>query len=65
MSDEIKKQEEVILEALRAMERTAKEAEATLREWEILRDREQQQFEAWRIEHRLLRKMKEEQNEND
>ena len=49
MSDEIKKQEKVVL--------------AARLWWGHLRDKEQKAFEAWRIEDRLLRKMKEGQNE--
>ena len=61
----VREQEEIVEEAFRCMERTAKAAEAKMDEWDILRDREQKQFEVWRVEHRLLRKLKEEQNEND
>ena len=60
---EIKKQEEIVEEAFRCMERTAEAAAAKMDEWDILRDKEQKQFEAWRVEHRLLSKMKEEQSE--
>ena len=69
MSDEIKKQEEVVLAAWIELRRTAKELEAEVREapiheWETFRDAEQKAFEAWRVEDGLLRKMRE-NNEND
>ena len=60
---EIKEQEEIVEEAFRCMERTAEEAADKMDEWDILRDKEQKQFEAWRVENRLLSKMKEEQSE--
>ena len=60
---EIKKQEEVVAEAFIELERLGEVAEAKMDEWEILRDKEKKQFEAWRAEHRLLSKMKEEQSE--
>ena len=68
MIDEIKKQEEVVLEAWSELQRIAKELEAEVHEaptheWDTLRDTEQKAFEAWRVEDGLLRKMKEEQNE--
>ena len=37
----IREQEEIVEEAFRCMERTAKAAEAKMDEWDILRDREQ------------------------
>jgi len=57
----IKEQEEIVEEAFRCMERTAEAAEAKMDEWDILRDKEQKQFEAWRVEHRILSEMKEKQ----
>jgi hypothetical protein len=68
MSDEIKKQKEVVLEAWSELRRIARALQAEVHEsptheWEALRDMEQKAFEAWRVEDGLLRKMKEEQNE--
>ncbi len=60
---EIKKQERVVAEALSELERLSEAAEAKMDEWDILRDKEQKAFEAWRVEHRLLIKMKDEQND--
>jgi hypothetical protein len=60
---EIKKQEEVVSEAFIELERLSEAAEAKMDEWDILRDKERKQFEAWRVEHRLLSKMMEEQDE--
>ena len=62
MMVDIKKQEKVVAEALSELERLSEVTEAKMDEWDILRDKEQKAFEAWRVEHRLLGKMKEEQN---
>ena len=63
MSDEIEKQEDVVLAAFSEAERIAEEAEAKMMEWDILRDRERKAFDAWRVELRLLCKMKGRHNE--
>ena len=63
MSDEIKKQEEVVSAAFRESERTAEAAEAKMNEWVVLRDAEIAAFDAWVVEHRLLGKMKEANHE--
>jgi hypothetical protein len=63
MSDEIKKQEEIVLAAFSESERIAKEAEAKMCEWDNLRDAETAAYAAWWAEYRLLRKMKEEADE--
>ena len=55
----VREQEEIVEEAFRCMERTTEAAEAKMDEWDILRDMERKQFEVWRVEHRLLREMKE------
>ena len=50
---EIKKQEEVVAEALSELERLSEVAEAKMNEWDIVRDKEKMAFDAWLVEAKM------------
>ncbi len=59
MSNKIAQQEEIVAKAFSEVERLGKAAEARWEEWSALRSLEQKAYNAWRVEHKLLSKMKE------
>jgi len=54
MINEIKKQEEVVAEALSELERLCEEAQAKMNEWDAVRNREKKAFDVWRVETKIL-----------
>jgi len=57
MTDEIKKQEEIVAEALSELERLCEEAQAKMNEWDAARNREKKAFDAWLVETKILLNM--------
>ena len=54
MINEIKKQEEVVAEALSELERLCIEAQIKMNEWDAVRNREKKAFDVWRVETKIL-----------